>query len=336
MPQNGIYHVGMTALSEAFKFNKNLQILNLNDNIIGPKGSKSLSDALSNLPNLKEINFGDCLIKTAGAKLLATGLKSSMKIEQLTFGFNEIRSEGAIELIKSLSNKNKLRHLILDGNQFGEKGRINVKNKLKEIGKIGIFKNYTDLINEIVGKLNTLSGLSEDESGDSEDDADDQSTEDETEHETSADTSDIVAVDYGSKVTIDDFVLFPTTDKFMQLGENRSSIILTEAKVSDRIILIVECYINLIHYYSQKFLEDHFESYIPLLMKIAALSVSKKNNVTDAAIVCCELMYREMFTWAQENNNIPNVNNSLLVHLGLIKVHIILNEGVAVCVVMAL
>lgn len=59
-------------------------------------------------------------------------------------------------------------------------------------------------------------------------------------------------------------------------------------------------------------------------MKISAFSVCKKSNITDAVIVCCELMYRELFTWAQENNNIPIVNNSLLVHLGLIKVHIIL------------
>lgn len=46
MPQNGIYHPGITALSEAFKSNPNMKILNLNDNTIGPKGAEAISSAL--------------------------------------------------------------------------------------------------------------------------------------------------------------------------------------------------------------------------------------------------------------------------------------------------
>lgn len=37
MPQNGIYHEGITALSSALRENTNMQILNLNDNTIGLK-----------------------------------------------------------------------------------------------------------------------------------------------------------------------------------------------------------------------------------------------------------------------------------------------------------
>lgn len=46
MPQNGIYHPGISALSEAFKSNPNMKCLNLNDNTIGPKGAESIADAL--------------------------------------------------------------------------------------------------------------------------------------------------------------------------------------------------------------------------------------------------------------------------------------------------
>lgn len=46
MPQNGIYHPGITALSEGFKCNSNMKILNLNDNTIGPIGAESIADAL--------------------------------------------------------------------------------------------------------------------------------------------------------------------------------------------------------------------------------------------------------------------------------------------------
>lgn len=46
MPQNGIYHVGISALSEAFKVNPNMKSLNLNDNTITAKGAESLAEAL--------------------------------------------------------------------------------------------------------------------------------------------------------------------------------------------------------------------------------------------------------------------------------------------------
>ena len=46
MPQNGIYHVGISALSEGFKKNPNMRVLNLNDNTIGPKGAAALAEAL--------------------------------------------------------------------------------------------------------------------------------------------------------------------------------------------------------------------------------------------------------------------------------------------------
>lgn len=46
MPQNGIYHPGISALSEAFKVNPNMKSLNLNDNTITAKGAESLAEAL--------------------------------------------------------------------------------------------------------------------------------------------------------------------------------------------------------------------------------------------------------------------------------------------------
>lgn len=135
MPQNGIYHPGITALSEAFTHNKNLEKLNLNDNTVGPKGSKAFSDALPNLQKLKELNFGDCLLKTEGAKLLASSLKDGHhNLEVLILGFNEIRAKGGIDIINAMANKSNLKNLILGGNQFGDDGRKVVRDKLKEFG----------------------------------------------------------------------------------------------------------------------------------------------------------------------------------------------------------
>lgn len=49
IPQNGIYHIGISALSDSLKENENLKILNLNDNTIGSKGAEALAFALENL-----------------------------------------------------------------------------------------------------------------------------------------------------------------------------------------------------------------------------------------------------------------------------------------------
>lgn len=140
MPQNGIYHVGISALSEAFTHNKNLQIINLNDNTITAKGAEAIAAALPNLQNLKHINFGDCLLRSKGVMFLAHALKDShIKLEELILGYNEIRKEGGVEVISALVNKINLKTLNLDGNQFGTNGKGEIEKKLKEIG------NYINL-----------------------------------------------------------------------------------------------------------------------------------------------------------------------------------------------
>lgn len=141
MPQNGIYHPGISALSEAFIANENLQILNLNDNTIGPKGAEAIASAIVNNQHLKEINFGDCLLKTKGTLLLAEALKDThLNLEELNLGFNEMKKDGGLEIVDAMANKSKLKNLILDGNQFGEEGKELIKKKLKEIGELKIKK----------------------------------------------------------------------------------------------------------------------------------------------------------------------------------------------------
>ena len=43
MPQNGIYHEGVEALAEALSENPALQHLDLNDNLLTPKGENMLT-----------------------------------------------------------------------------------------------------------------------------------------------------------------------------------------------------------------------------------------------------------------------------------------------------
>lgn len=55
-------------------------------------------------------------------------------------------------------------------------------------------------------------------------------------------------------------------------------------------------------------------------MEVAGLSTSTNERVAEASLKCAELLYRELFTWAQKRDSVSELNNVLLVQLGLIKV----------------
>lgn len=44
MPQNGIYHVGVTALADAFAHNPGMRIINLSDNTLTKKGATAIAN----------------------------------------------------------------------------------------------------------------------------------------------------------------------------------------------------------------------------------------------------------------------------------------------------
>ena len=81
MPQNGIYHLGVKALSDAFKHNTDLEVLNLNDNTLTRKGAAALSEALPLLLKLRVLNLGDSLLKTKGSILIAEALTKHTQLE---------------------------------------------------------------------------------------------------------------------------------------------------------------------------------------------------------------------------------------------------------------
>lgn len=207
MPQNGIYYDGISALSDAFIHNKDLTILNLNDNTIGPKGSAFIAKALSGLDNIKELNFGDCLLKTKGALLLADSLKSGSKnLEILILDSNEIGSKGGLELVKAMADKTKLKNLLLDSNQFGNEGRNAVKSQMKQ-----------------VGKLNCLGSLSEDES------EDDEEEEDNSEQDESSSVGVKIEEINETNITVEEFLEAPSESKLLGVDENQ---LLETAKVT--------------------------------------------------------------------------------------------------------
>ncbi|XP_049789716.1 ran GTPase-activating protein 1 isoform X2 [Schistocerca nitens] len=300
MPQNGIYHVGITAICEALTHNPNLKILDLNDNTITAKGALSVANALSSLQKLEEINLGDCLLKTKGATLLATALKKGhLLLKEVHLGYNEIGAKGGLALAEAMRNKGNLKILVLQGNQFGDQGRQELQSELKHSGRIG-----------------ALGSLSEDEDEEEEDD-DDEDKEDsesvsESEEENSVtegleevvhiqitDNKSVTQVKDDVQVNLKTFLNSPTAENFASIGSGHAEIIIAETKRHPK----------------EKFLEK----FMPLLMAVSSLSTSNSETANSSVLSCCNTLYKELFDWANTVENISIVNNSLLAYLGLIK-----------------
>ncbi|CAH2005164.1 unnamed protein product [Acanthoscelides obtectus] len=187
-----------------------------------------------------------------------------------------------------MKNKLKIVSLQLDGNQFGTKGRKELETKLKEFGK-----------------LHVLGSLDENESEESEEEADDGEDGNSTEEEESADEShqshnnSVTIVELtDSNISAKDFLKSPNMDNFMALGDNRTVLIYEEIKTKD---------------------QQDIDSYVKVLMKISAMSNNLKTDVSDASSKCAEYLYKQLFIWAQQEDHLWPVTNSLLINLGLIK-----------------
>lgn len=104
MPQNGIYHEGISALAEAFGRNPNLkvviyitelvltlvscvQVINLSDNTLSVEGSSAIAEVLPNLQQLRVINFGDALVRPDGAKAISSSLQEQHQSLEVLFSY---------------------------------------------------------------------------------------------------------------------------------------------------------------------------------------------------------------------------------------------------------
>jgi len=94
MYQNGIYHLGVSALASAFACNPNMVRLNLEDNTLTAQGADAIAkvkhvpgfglflknvffvlEILPKIPKLEVLNLNDCLLRSQGALILARALK---------------------------------------------------------------------------------------------------------------------------------------------------------------------------------------------------------------------------------------------------------------------
>ena len=98
---------GMAVIANTqLKTLKNLQVLSLEDNLIGPIGAIALAKAIPRLEKLREIWLSVNDIGLEGAKALAGSFSRMMKLEKVNLDENFIESEGAKAIAESLTHLN--------------------------------------------------------------------------------------------------------------------------------------------------------------------------------------------------------------------------------------
>uniref|UniRef100_A0A1B0CP94 Putative ran gtpase-activating protein n=1 Tax=Lutzomyia longipalpis TaxID=7200 RepID=A0A1B0CP94_LUTLO len=312
MPQNGIYHVGITALSAALRENTNMKILNLNDNTIGHKGALALADAMCNMQELREINFGDCLLKTRGATLLSEVLGDQHEaLEVLNLSNNEIGPDGGLSLAAAMANKINLHTLQLDGNQFGHECREMIAEELRRFNL-----------------ENALASMEEDDSEGEEDDYDE--GEDELEEE-EIDTEDLEDVEDDDECGDDDD---EETDEAAEDGrQNQPNLGLFGAPIKPQTTPIeafcraekptlamfnaIEAKDRIAAF--REYLKDLPGEFYLVYLVFAILKCSALSLLSKEALSVSDALFEDALKYAQDNSQVNSVRNFFLIQLCLLR-----------------
>lgn len=124
--QNGIRPQGcINLIKHGLAYNKNLHVLDMQDNTFTTVASETLAQYLTNWTHLKELNLNDCLLKGPGSHAILKVLKENKfdNLETLKLQYNEL-TQHSLEhlLIPALQSGNLpcLASLELNGNRFEE------------------------------------------------------------------------------------------------------------------------------------------------------------------------------------------------------------------------
>lgn len=325
MPQNGISHRGIIALTKGLSANPRLRVLNLNDNTVGPQGAQALANILPNFRALEHLNLGDCLLKTEGSLILAAALGiegNHPSLMELNLSFNEIHTRGAGPIAQAMADKSYLNNLYLDGNSFGTDGRAILRKCLTSLERI----DSLNTLSEDESDEEKEEGEDENEDEDEEEDEDehevvdvDEDEDEDEEEDVDADNdvnedhandnsaiTNLLETKIEKKVTISDFFKSPTEEKLLLIQYNSAE-------------PFVEYVKNLVKD-NEKQLESNFiEEFIKLIMNVSTFCGSRLLNVRIKAETLTDILYAELFAFAVKNKQISILNNALLVNLGLLK-----------------
>ncbi|CAH6722926.1 ran GTPase-activating protein 1 [[Candida] jaroonii] len=155
--QNGIRPIGISILINGLKANKNLKILDLQDNTLTYLGSTSISKNLNDW-KLTELNLNDCLLKSKGFGEILEVLEHQDGLKTLKLQYNELNKEVLTKLF-DVVQKLTLESLEINGNKLEDDDEL--------------IEQYQDLLGDKVDEMDEMEGE------DSDDEEDDEGEEDE-------------------------------------------------------------------------------------------------------------------------------------------------------------
>lgn len=123
--QNGIRPAGISKLiSQGLSQNKNLKVLDLQDNTITTSAAIPLAQSLGSWEKLVELNLNDCLLKPKGSLVLVDHLHDGTvknDFSVLKLQYNELEADSLEKLVHVVTKKlPNLKVLELNGNRFEE------------------------------------------------------------------------------------------------------------------------------------------------------------------------------------------------------------------------
>lgn len=155
--QNGIRPIGISILINGLKANKNLKILDLQDNTLTYLGSRSISNNLNGW-KLKELNLNDCLLKSKGFGEILTLLVKQKDLKTLKLQYNELNKE-VLTLLYKIVPELDLESLEINGNKLEDDDEL--------------IEEFQELLGDKIDELDEMEGE------DSDDEEDDEGEEDE-------------------------------------------------------------------------------------------------------------------------------------------------------------
>ncbi|GAA6219970.1 ran GTPase-activating protein 1-like [Lates japonicus] len=231
MPQNGINYTGVMALAAAMRHNPELRVLNFNDNTFTKKGTLAMAQALRHLRNVQVVNFGDCLVRSEGAIALAAVLREGLPIlKELNLSFGEITEAAALVVAQAVRDKPYMEKVDLNGNCLGEEGCEALREAMENMDKGDMLASLSDDEGEPDGEDEEDDDDNEHEDDDVSDDCPEANEEDgEIVKENGKEDS---PVKIQSPAEITSFLICPSVEKLLQLGEMRTNL-LQQADASD-------------------------------------------------------------------------------------------------------
>jgi Ran GTPase-activating protein 1 len=152
MIQNGIRPEGIANLMGGLSQCPNLIHLDLQDNTFTTSGSKALAKALPSWPKLQILNVGDCMLEPKGGLEVLKTLKANTPkdLETLQLQYDELRIDSAQVILELIPLIPKLKSLELNGNQFPEDSDIveKIKEALNEEDILGSLSDMEELSDE--------------------------------------------------------------------------------------------------------------------------------------------------------------------------------------------